>query len=79
MAFVASGFEHVIANMFFIPLGLFLKGEPTIAGQITNADSLTWGSMIVNNFIPVTIGNLVGGAFFVGFLYWWVYLKNDKK
>jgi len=76
MAFVASGFEHVIANMFFIPMGLFLKGESMISGQVSNLDSLNWGSMVVNNFVPVTLGNLVGGAFFVGFLYWWVYLKK---
>ena len=79
MAFVASGFEHIIANMFFIPMGLFLKNEPSIMGNVTNIDSLTWGNMITNNFIPVTLGNLVGGAFFVGFLYWWVYLKKDKN
>jgi formate/nitrite transporter len=79
MAFVASGFEHIIANMFFIPMGLFLKNEPSIMGHVTNIDSLTWGNMITNNFIPVTLGNLVGGAFFVGFLYWWVYLKKDKN
>ena len=79
MAFVASGFEHIIANMFFIPMGLFLKNEPSIIGHVINIDSLTWGNMITNNFIPVTLGNLVGGAFFVGFLYWWVYLKKDKN
>jgi len=73
MAFVASGFEHIIANMFFIPMGLFIKGDVS-----ANSDGLTWVSMVVNNFIPVTLGNLVGGAFFVGFLYWFVYLKNAK-
>ena len=74
MAFVASGFEHIIANMFFIPMGLFIKGEVA-----ANSEGLTWVSMVINNFIPVTLGNLVGGAFFVGFLYWFVYLKDAKK
>lgn len=79
MTFVASGFEHIIANMFFIPMGLFLKNEPSIVGHVTNIDNLTWESMVINNFIPVTLGNLIGGAFFVGFIYWWIYLKNDKN
>ncbi|MGD2248983.1 MAG: formate/nitrite transporter family protein [Candidatus Methanofastidiosia archaeon] len=74
MAFVASGFEHVIANMYFIPVGLFLKSTPV--ASIVNMEALTWTSMVVRNFIPVTLGNIIGGAFFVGFLYWVVYLKN---
>jgi len=73
MAFVASGFEHIVANMFFIPMGLLIKGE-----VVASSDGLTWANMVINNFIPVTLGNLVGGAFFVGFLYWWVYLRNGK-
>lgn len=74
MAFVASGFEHVIANMYFIPMGLFLKG--TAVAHTVNMETLTWGSMVVKNFIPVTLGNIVGGAFFVGVLYWYVYLRQ---
>jgi formate/nitrite transporter len=61
MAFVALGFEHSIANMFFIPTGIF------------NGANVTWGQFIFNNLIPATIGNIVGGAFFVGFIYWWLY------
>lgn len=61
MAFVALGFEHSIANMFFIPLGIFYGAQ------------VSWGQFFVNNLIPVTLGNIVGGAFFVGFIYWWLY------
>ena len=77
MAFVASGFEHVIANMYFIPMGLFLRGTEVAA--VVNMESLTWGSMVVRNFIPVTLGNIIGGAFFVGILYWVVYLRTDEE
>lgn len=77
MAFVASGFEHVIANMYFIPIGLFLKGTGIAA--TVNMESLTWGSMVVRNFIPVTLGNVVGGAFFVGVLYWVAYLRHAEE
>jgi len=64
MAFVALGFEHSVANMFFIPVGIFL-------GKVT------WYQMFVNNLIPVTIGNIIGGAIFVGFLYWYTYLRGQ--
>ncbi len=76
MAFVASGFEHVIANMYFIPIGLFLKGTGIAA--VVNMESLTWGGMVIRNFIPVTLGNIVGGAFFVGVLYWVAYLRHPE-
>jgi len=71
MAFVAMGFEHSIANMYFIPMGIFLKD---FAGMAASA-SLTWTGF-VQNLIPVTIGNIIGGAFFVGILYWYVYLQG---
>ncbi len=64
MAFVAMGFEHSVANMFFIPVGIFL-------GKVS------WYQCIVNNLIPVTIGNIIGGAIFVGFLYWFTYLRGQ--
>lgn len=76
MAFVASGFEHVIANMYFIPMGLFLKG--TGVSALVNMENLTWGSMVLKNFIPVTLGNIIGGAFFVGVLYWVAYLRTGE-
>ncbi|MDD3627008.1 MAG: formate/nitrite transporter family protein [bacterium] len=77
MAFVASGFEHIIANFYFIPMGLFLKGTEVASG--IDVSSLTIGNMIVKNFIPVTIGNIIGGAFFVATIYFWTYLKKSEK
>lgn len=67
MTFVALGFEHSIANMYFIPLGIFLGAE------------VTWGQFFMNNLLPVTIGNIIGGAFFVGFMYWVAYVRKAKK
>ena len=77
-AFVALGFEHSVANMYFIPLGIALKG--TKAGQLYSGSlqSLTVGGLIVRNLIPVTIGNVIGGAGLVGMLYWSVYLRGHK-
>ncbi|MGC8812023.1 MAG: formate/nitrite transporter family protein [Candidatus Aenigmatarchaeota archaeon] len=74
MAFVASGFEHSIANMFFIPVGILLKDFVTVQVNITN---LTIPGFFVKNLIPVTIGNIIGGAIFVGLIYWYVYLKEE--
>ncbi|RME33867.1 MAG: formate/nitrite transporter family protein [Deltaproteobacteria bacterium] len=71
MAFVASGFEHSVANMFFIPTGLLLQGD---AGAATG---LTWEHFLVNNLIPVTLGNIVGGVLFVAGAYWYTYLRGD--
>lgn len=83
-AFVAAGFEHSIANMYFIPIALFIKrfaddGFWTSIGK-TPADypDLTWLGL-AENLIPVTIGNIVGGAFMVGAVYWFVYLRPRKK
>lgn len=67
--FVLSGFEHSIANMYYISAGLFCGG----------AEGLTWGSMFLRNLLPVTLGNIVGGAGLVGCGYWCVYLKENKK
>ncbi|MHC1679409.1 MAG: formate/nitrite transporter family protein [Candidatus Cryosericum sp.] len=83
MAFVASGFEHSIANMFFIPYGILLKSVPQVveATGKTLADfaGLNWATLWTRNLIPVTIGNIIGGAFFVGFIYWFVYLKKAPE
>lgn len=68
MTFVALGFEHCVANMYFIPLGLFLKGSVGVA-----APALSWKAFLLGNAIPVTLGNMVGGGLFVGALYFWTY------
>ena len=74
MAFVSSGFEHSIANMYFIPAGLFTQGFITDPTKI-NA-GLTWVTMWTNNLIVVTIGNIVGGMVFVGVIYWVAFRKE---
>lgn len=80
-AFVAAGFEHSVANMYFIPVGLFIKnGAPaefwTAIGQ-TSADfaSITWSNFLIANLLPVTLGNIIGGALMVGLVYWFIYLR----
>jgi len=80
MAFVASGFEHSIANMYFIPMGIFLKDTLVAARTGLDLANLSWGRFLIRNLIPVTIGNIIGGAFFVGILYKIVYLgKNESR
>ncbi|MCM8758597.1 MAG: formate/nitrite transporter family protein [Candidatus Omnitrophica bacterium] len=79
MAFVASGFEHSVANMYFIPAGLFLKNDlmlTSFSGLGEKLGYLTWNSFIMKNLIPVTLGNIVGGAIFVGAAYYFAYLKG---
>ncbi len=81
-AFVAAGFEHSVANMYFIPMGLAIKATApeSFWSEIhkTAADypDLTWGNFFVHNLIPVTIGNIIGGALLVGAVYWFVYLRR---
>ncbi|MFZ1897262.1 formate/nitrite transporter family protein [Methanoregula sp.] len=74
MAFVSSGFEHSVANMYFIPAGILTQGFITDPTKI-NA-GLTWVTMWTNNLIIVTIGNIVGGLFFVGVIYWVAFKKE---
>ncbi len=81
--FVAAGFEHSIANMYFIPIALFIKGDAgfleTIGKTAANFPHLTWGNFFVANLLPVTIGNIIGGSFMVGLIYWFVYLRKETK
>jgi formate transporter FocA len=80
-AFVAAGFEHSIANMYFIPLGLAIKAAapPSFWSAIgrTPADYplLTWENFLIGNLLPVTLGNLIGGTLLVGAVYWLIYLR----
>jgi formate/nitrite transporter len=84
-AFVAAGFEHSVANMYFIPVALFVKdmGDPKFFEVIkkTAADfpHLTWGNFFIANLLPVTIGNIIGGAVMVGLVYWFAYLRTQPK
>lgn len=64
MIFVTLGYEHSIANMFFIPAAIY------------NGVDITWGQFIINNLIPATIGNVFGGAVFVGLVYGYIYNKK---
>ncbi|WP_338577560.1 formate transporter FocA [Erwinia sp. E_sp_W01_1] len=80
--FVASGFEHSIANMFLIPLAIVIKdfSGPEF-WQATGATAsqfshLTVSNFITDNLIPVTIGNIIGGGFLVGLTYWVIYLRD---
>jgi formate transporter len=90
-AFVAAGFEHSVANMYFVPIGLLIKqfapasfwaadalAKATPAVTIATYAKLTWGSFFLNNLIPVTIGNIIGGAGLVGLVYWFAYLRTKK-
>jgi formate/nitrite transporter len=79
-AFVAGGFEHSIANMYFIPLALFVKTEDAaLAASTHDISELDWGSFVVANLIPVTLGNVIGGAVLVGAVYWFVYLRPQTR
>jgi len=80
--FVASGFEHCVANMYFIPMGVVLKKHPEVvaaaekmAGKTLDLSQLTWKGFFVNNLFPVTLGNIVGGVILVGIVFWFVYLR----
>lgn len=83
-AFVAAGFEHSIANMYFIPMGLAIKqvaGElfwSNIGSSAANYATLTWGNFLLLNLLPVTIGNIIGGAGGVGVVYYSIYLRRNS-
>ena len=72
--FVASGYEHSIANMYFIPAGILASGEYGIA-----VEGLTWSAFFLNNLLPVTIGNVIGGVCVVGLGYFFAYLFGKEE
>jgi formate/nitrite transporter len=77
-AFVAAGFEHSVANMYFISYGLFVKGDASFVHStpgVPNLGHLTWTGFLWHNLVPVTIGNILGGGLMVGAIYWFVYLR----
>jgi len=71
MAFVASGFEHSIANMYFIPTGLLLASLPAFESA-----ELSWSGFMAN-IVPVTLGNIIGVVVFVALAYWFIYLRGS--
>lgn len=82
-AFVALGFEHCVANMYFIPAGLVMKQSPqalaaaqTALGGVPDLSNLTIGGFLLYNLLPVTVGNIIGGGVFVGAVYWFIYLRR---
>ena len=77
--FVTSGFEHSIANMYYIPAGILAKANGYWASGLgADVSGLTWPAFFIANLIPVTLGNTVGGVFLVGAAYWFIYLKRKK-
>ena len=80
--FIASGFEHCVANMYFIPMGLVLRKNPNIvaaaekmAGKSLDLSLLTWKGFFIHNLVPVTLGNIVGGVILIGIVFWFIYLR----
>ena len=81
-AFVAAGFEHSVANMYFIPFALFVKSDDAAlasAGGAVDTSALTWDAFLFDNLLPVTLGNLLGGTLMVGAVYWFVYLRGADR
>jgi len=82
-AFVAAGFEHSIANMYFIPVSLFIAAfDPAFVvahGLEIDAQALNWTAFFGRNLLPVTIGNVIGGTLLVGVVYWFVYLRSRRE
>lgn len=81
--FITSGFEHSVANMYYIPAGIMAKSNETFVNVAMSIgvtpeklEHLTWGNFFTKNLFPVTLGNIIGGSFFVGMVYWFVYLKK---
>jgi formate transporter len=80
-AFVAAGFEHSIANMYFVPYALLIKAFDPAFVMAHNIDvsGLTWGSFFLKNLLPVTLGNILGGSVLVAAMYWFIYLRKQNQ
>ncbi len=82
--FVAAGFEHCVANMYFIPFAILVKSGAdsafwqNIGVSPASYAGLEWGPFFLNNLLPVTIGNIIGGVVFVALVYWVIYLRNRE-
>ena len=83
MMFVLCGFEHSVANMYFISAGLFAKSMPAYLDAATaagvNVGAVTMDGFFIGNLLPVTIGNIIGGALCVGCVYWYCYLQGKSN
>jgi len=81
-AFVATGFEHSVANMYFIPVALLIERDTAWMAStsgVPDTSGLDWGSFLLDNLLPVTIGNVIGGGLLVAAVYWFVYLRHSAR
>lgn len=84
--FITSGFEHCVANMYYIPAGILAKNNESLTDAAAvlgvtpeKLNHLNWETFFTGNLIPVTLGNIIGGGIFVGVAYWYVYIRNGKS
>ena len=82
-AFVSASFEHSVANMYFVPYALLIKAfDPafvtSLADKAPDLSALTWGNFLLKNLLPVTLGNIIGGAGLVAVMYWFIYLRKKQ-
>lgn len=87
MAFVVSGYEHSVANMYYISAGIIAKGNDAYINKAMDAygytkaqlDALNWKSFILDNLLPVTIGNIIGGMIFVGVILYLIHGRSIRQ
>jgi formate/nitrite transporter len=81
-AFIAVGFEHSVANMYFLPFALMIKDDPNLLLALQNSSNRDLSNLnlagLFNNLLPVSLGNIVGGSLFVGIVYWFIYLRKGR-
>ncbi|MGP1410262.1 MAG: formate/nitrite transporter family protein [Peptoanaerobacter stomatis] len=81
LLFILSGFEHCVANMYYIPSGMMALSNSEYVKMAVehniHIEKLNIGSFFINNLLPVTIGNIIGGAIFIGAFYWFLYLREE--
>lgn len=84
--FITSGFEHCVANMYYIPAGILAKSNPQWVEAASSygvtpekLDHLNWYTFFMQNELPVTLGNIVGGAILVAGVYWYVYKNGSSR
>jgi len=78
-AFVAMGFEHSVANMYFIPAGIVAMQQTelvTLVSSSVDLSNMTLSHFFITNLLPVTLGNIFGGSVFVALFYWFIYLRH---